>query len=81
MTTTLRISAEVYVALEQIRRSGETNMLDLPVVHHIAHRRRAYAAVVWLEENPETYQRGVFAGFAPDRPLTPDEEAALEEAY
>lgn len=79
-TRKIVIPADVYVQLEQIRRSGVTNMTDCRAVQFYANRHNAPNTVCWLEENRETYFRGFFQGFAPDRALTEDEQDAIEAA-
>jgi hypothetical protein len=73
------IPADVYVALEVIRRSGVTNMMDRPAVQFYADRRGFVSAVCWLEDSRQDYYRGFMRGFAPDRALTDDEQDAIDE--
>lgn len=74
------LPAEVYVALETIRRSGEINMMDRRGVQSIANRRGFFDAVIWLEDNREAYVQVFFNGAVPDRDLTDDEQDTIEMA-
>lgn len=62
----VRVPEEVYEGLERVRSEGRTNMLDRPAVQRLAHENEDYAAVLWVEENPELYARGIFSGFEPE---------------
>ncbi len=48
--------------IESIRRSGETNMLDVNMVQRIANRRHYYGLVVYLEEHRKEYVKYIFTG-------------------
>ncbi len=59
----IKIPQTVYDTLEHIRQSGETNMLDRLRVQQIADRLEAYETVLWIEDHPQLYARGIFQGF------------------
>lgn len=50
--------------IEAIRRSGETNMLDVNMVQWIANRENYYELVIYLEEHRKEYANYLFAGGA-----------------
>ncbi len=58
------IPAEVFDGLEAVRREGRCNMLDRYCVQRIAYELGYHGAVLWIEDNPDAYARGVFNGFA-----------------
>lgn len=60
----VRVPRAVYEGLEAIRKSGETNMLDRPMVMRLAYEREFYELVTWLDENKKLYSEGIFRGFA-----------------
>ena len=45
----------VKTQIEAIRRSGETNMLDVNMVQWIANRENYFELVIYLEENRKEY--------------------------
>jgi hypothetical protein len=49
-----------------VRLSGQTNMLDRPVVAHLAGELGWPDAARWIEEHPKEYAEGVFRGFVVD---------------
>lgn len=57
----VQITKAVFNGLEFIRRSGATNMLDRPVVLHLAREWNLTAAADWIESvDAETYGRLIF---------------------
>lgn len=48
--------------IEAIRRSGETNMLDVNMVQWIANRAHYYELVIYLEEHRKDYMKYLFTG-------------------
>ncbi len=76
-SVTVKIPRTVAEQLEEVRLSGETNMMDAPAVQAIANRMGHHALVVWMEEslvrrgygvrvNPDSdYARGMTEGFEP----------------
>ena len=57
------VSREVWQGLDAVRRSGQTNMLDRPVVAQLARAFGYPDAARWVEENPREYAEAVFRGF------------------
>lgn len=51
--------------IEAIRRSGETNMLDVNMVQWIANRENYFELVIYLEEHRKEYIKYLFTGEAP----------------
>lgn len=52
--------------IETIRRSGETNMLDVNMVQWIANRENYFELVIYLEEHRKEYAHYLFTGEAPE---------------
>ena len=48
--------------IESIRRSGETNMLDVNMVQWIANREHYYELVIYLAEHRQDYINYIFTG-------------------
>lgn len=48
--------------IEAIRRSGETNMLDVKTVQRIANREEYFELVVYLEEHRREYANFILTG-------------------
>ncbi|MEY8392582.1 DUF5049 domain-containing protein [Lachnospiraceae bacterium 45-W7] len=66
--------------IEAIRRSGETNMLDVNMVQWIANRKRYYELVVYLEEHREEYTQYLLTGKAEvQKPETEPQEPNATE--
>lgn len=64
--------------LETIRRSGETNMLDVNRVQQIADREGFYELVIFIEEHRSEYINFIFYGDADDEETTDRIENAEE---
>lgn len=62
-TNPIKVSEAVWQGIEAVRLSGKTNMLDAPTVQRLAFEMEYFAAVVWLEDHPDLYRLGIFAGF------------------
>lgn len=52
--------------IEAIRKSGETNMLDVKMVQWIANRENYFELVIYLEEHQKEYVKYLFSGEAPE---------------
>lgn len=52
--------------IETIRKSGETNMLDVKMVQWIADRENFSELVIYLEEHRNEYVKYLFTGEAPE---------------
>lgn len=48
--------------IENIRKSGETNMLDVNMVQWLANREQYYELVVYLEDHRKEYIEYLFTG-------------------
>jgi hypothetical protein len=59
----VRLPAEVFEGLEDVRRSGRANMHDRYTVQRLAYELGHHATVLWIEENPRLYARGMLYGF------------------
>ena len=57
------VPAEVFEGLEEVRRGGRCNMHDRYYVQRIAYELGYHGTVLWIEDNPDAYARGVFNGF------------------
>lgn len=57
---------DVIAGIEAVRQTGRTNMMDRLAVQYIANELELYSLVVWLEDNPGGYGRGLFEGFEPE---------------
>ena len=55
----------VKTQIEAIRRSGETNMLDVNMVQWIANRENYFELVIYLEEHRKEYVNYLFTCEAP----------------
>lgn len=67
MNEKVKAPRAVIDGLETIRQTGRTNMMDRRVVQMIANELELWEVVVWLEDNPKDYGRGLFHGFEPER--------------
>jgi hypothetical protein len=57
------IPSPVLDGIEAVRATGDTDMLDWPVVAEISERLGFPDTARWVRENSRTYARGVFKGF------------------
>lgn len=48
--------------IEDIRKSGETNMLDVNMVQWIANRDNYFDLVIFIEEHRKEYIKYIFSG-------------------
>jgi hypothetical protein len=58
----VEVPAGVFEGLEAVRRSG-ANMVERAHVLVLAKRMGYRRTVLWIEEHPEEYARGIFHGF------------------
>ena len=65
-STRIPIPSLVWQAIDAVRLSGLTNMLDRPVVARLAGELGYPDAARWIEEHPKEYAEGVFRGFVVD---------------
>ncbi len=59
----VKVPRDVLQGLEAVRISGATNMLDRPMVAHLAQEMGFEEAARWVREHRGGYARGVFNGF------------------
>ena len=59
----IKVSGAVLDGLEAVRHSGETNMLDRPVVARLASELGYEEAARWIESHHREYAQGIFRGF------------------
>lgn len=59
----VKVPETVWQGIEAVRLSGKTNMLDAPMVQRLAFDMEYFETVIWMEDNPELYACGIFAGF------------------
>lgn len=59
----VRVPQAVLDAIEDVRDSGLTNMMDRTAVQRIANDLEHYETVIWLEDNRKLYAEGLFRGF------------------
>ena len=61
--TPVQVPRKVFEGIEAVRCSGETNMINRPMVARLAFDKGFYAAAIWLEEHHDEYAHAVFNGF------------------
>ena len=61
--TKIVVCEDVMKGLEAVRLSGKTNMLDAPMVAHLALEMGFSETAFWIDENRSLYAQGVFMGF------------------
>lgn len=59
----IAVTREVFDGLEEVRQSGETNMLDRVSVAEVADWLELPVTARWVRANPRVYAEGVFRGF------------------
>lgn len=59
----IKVPPEVMVGLQAVRKSGTTNMLDVPVVCLQAVALGYTEAANWIKENKDAYLDGISKGF------------------
>jgi hypothetical protein len=59
----VRVPEEVLEGLEIVRRYAGRDVLDIPTARYLAQERGQGALVVWIDEHPQEYARGLFDGF------------------
>jgi hypothetical protein len=62
-TNPVKVSKAVWQGIEAVRLSGKTNMFDAPMVQRLAFDMEHFETVLWMEEHPDPYRHGIFAGF------------------
>ena len=54
---------KVVEEIMKVRDTGDTNMCDRPTVQFIADKMGFFRLVMWIEDNPKDYARGISRGF------------------
>ena len=62
----VKVPPKVLEGLEAFRASGQTNMLDRPVVARLALEKGYIEAAEWVQEHRKEYAQGIFRGFEAD---------------
>jgi len=62
-TNPVKVPEAVWQGIEAVRLSGKTNMLDAPMVQRLTFEMEYFETVLWMEDYPDLYARGIFAGF------------------
>jgi hypothetical protein len=66
MSEKVKAPRAVIDGIETVRQTGRTNMMDRQMVQVIANELELWQVVVWLEDHPKDYGRGLFQGFVAD---------------
>jgi hypothetical protein len=59
----VRIPRDVLEELEAVRRYARTDMVDIPTLRYVASETGKPALVVWIDNHPQGYGRGLLDGF------------------
>lgn len=62
-TSPVKVPKAVWQGIEAVRLSGKTNMLDFLMVQCLAYDMEYFETVIWMEDHPDLYRHGIFAGF------------------
>lgn len=62
-TDLVKVPKAVWQGIEAVRASGKTNMFDAPMVQKLAFDMEYFETVLWMEDHPDLYRLGIFAGF------------------
>lgn len=73
------VPAPVLAGIEEVQRSGLTNLLDRPVVADLADMMGHPVAAEWIRANKSLYAEGIFRGFRVVPPSTFNWEATVIE--
>ena len=57
------IPKAVLEELESVRRYTRAEVLDIPTLRYVASETQKSALVLWVDENPQEYGRGLIDGF------------------
>ena len=57
------VTQEVLDGINEVRDSGQTNMMDRQQVMVVADSLGFSDAVCWIDDNPKDYRKGIFRGF------------------
>jgi hypothetical protein len=59
----VRVPKDVLEELESVHRYTRTEVLDIPTLRYVASETQKPALVLWVDENPQEYGRGLIDGF------------------
>ncbi len=59
----VEVTQKVLDEIMAVRETGDTNMLDRQTVQFIADKMGFFRLVIWMEDNPKDYGRGILSGF------------------
>lgn len=59
----VKVPQKVYDAIEAIRQSGKTNMLNSYEVQRLCSKWGHHDAVLWIADNRRKYATAIFEGF------------------
>jgi hypothetical protein len=59
----VRVPKDVLEELESVHRYTRTEVLDIPTLRYVASETQKSALVLWVDENPQEYGRGLIDGF------------------
>ncbi len=59
----VRVPKGVLEELESVRRYTRAEVLDIPTLRYVAMETHKPALVLWVDEHPKEYGRGVLDGF------------------
>jgi hypothetical protein len=59
----VRIPKAVLEELESVRRYARVEVLDIPTLRSVAMETSKPALVLWIDEHPQEYGRGLLDGF------------------
>ena len=59
----VRIPKEVLEELEAVRRYTRADVLDIPILRHVAMETGKSALVVWIDEHEQEFGQGLLNGF------------------
>ncbi len=59
----VRVPKDVLEELEPVRRYTRTEVLSIPTLRYVASETGRPALVLWVDEHPQEYGRGLIDGF------------------
>ncbi len=63
----VRVPKDVLEQLEAVRRYTRTEVLDIPTLRYVAMETQKPSLVLWVDEHPQEYGRGLLDGFRAER--------------
>ena len=59
----IKITRKVHEGIEEVRKSGKTNMLDREAVRRLCDQMGHTESAMWIEHHHKEYAEAIFAGF------------------